>query len=443
MNLNNRIVIYGMGTIFNKYESLINWNEVVQIVDKSDDMLGKRVHELSVVHPNSIINAGDILVIVFSDKFFNEIRDYLIGDLFFDEDQVISFRALLPLSTYYSNELRVFLKNELFGKKIVSTREGELDRYFINNINASDKTALVVWGNYSVRELPSNFDSFDHIIWIITYSQRMEGGYKERKRQLLKNRIPYVFTFLNEMVLVFKKARNMEFEDTAIFVVEHKKYNCIHVKPYKTIAVGSNTDFDYDYEDSQGESITELNPYINECTALYWIWKNIDKEIVGLSHYRRYFYNYELKQRANVLDEYSIKKIFSEGYEIILPELTHLNCSMLDNIKKAVGDDYGIEAFEVVKNEIKKVVPDYYEDFIEIVGGNVLFRCNMFVAEKKIFDDYCQWLFSFLVSATKKIEYKGKSVREKRVMGYFAELMLTVWVRHNKLIIKELPITSI
>ena len=62
-------------------------------------------------------------------------------------------------------------------------------------------------------------------------------------------------------------------------------------KIYMTLQVGaslSEADFVYQ-KDNAGNNISKKNKTFCELTGLYWAWKNLNADYVGLVHYRRYF----------------------------------------------------------------------------------------------------------------------------------------------------------
>lgn len=75
-----------------------------------------------------------------------------------------------------------------------------------------------------------------------------------------------------------------------IVVATHKKYRMPEDGCYLPLQVGKAGKEALGYQgDDTGDNISEKNPYYCELTGLYWAWKNLDAEYIGLVHYRRYF----------------------------------------------------------------------------------------------------------------------------------------------------------
>lgn len=76
-----------------------------------------------------------------------------------------------------------------------------------------------------------------------------------------------------------------------ILVAAHKLCEMPKSDVYLPVQVGKalHPDLDLGYQpDNEGENISEKNPYYSELTAIYWAWKNLKADYIGLVHYRRY-----------------------------------------------------------------------------------------------------------------------------------------------------------
>ena len=58
----------------------------------------------------------------------------------------------------------------------------------------------------------------------------------------------------------------------------------------------------------EGDNIDFLNPWYCELTGLYYLWKHVDDEIVGLEHYRTYFW-----KDGHPINETQIKEELKKG----------------------------------------------------------------------------------------------------------------------------------
>lgn len=228
-----------------------------------------------------------------------------------------------------------------------------------------------------------------------------------------------------------------------LFVVTHKKdYFIPKLEMYKSIAVGPNKNqIESDYRDDKNIEISNKNPNYCELTAQYWIWKNLNGKYdnYGLCHYRRYFANSVL-HRFSILKENRLNSLLNI-YDIILPKQWYWNIKV-----KEMYYDVGQgkkKDLEMTREAIKNLYPEYLGDFDKIVNDKKASYCNMFITNHKNFENYSEWLFNVLSYVEHRTDLTDYTVAEARIYGYLSEILLNVWVEHNNLRVKYLPMVEI
>ena len=85
---------------------------------------------------------------------------------------------------------------------------------------------------------------------------------------------------------LIKKLWNL---DIKILVAAHKKYWMPEDACYLPLQVGRAGKPDIGFVgDDTGDSISQKNGNYCELTGVYWAWKNLPADVIGLVHYRRY-----------------------------------------------------------------------------------------------------------------------------------------------------------
>ena len=243
-------------------------------------------------------------------------------------------------------------------------------------------------------------------------------------------------------------------EDFAMYVVTHKKLSTEHVshfpEGYKVIHAGRTLGNDSGYlGDDTGENISHLNLYINELTAIYWIWKNTSQTVVGHCSYRRFFTTSEENPLTHIND-FSYEKILTKDEalklltdcDIVVTRLALHPLPQFEDIKSGVGEELASFAMTIMKKNLLRNHPDYVDTFDYVMNSPSYYECHMFITRRNIFDDYCKWLFSFILDALdetfRKITLSKLHPYARRVVGFFSERMFTVWLMKNRLRIKEI-----
>lgn len=472
-----RIIIYAMGKLFEQYKDKIAWEHVVAVVDKKKSV-DKVFRGYPILCPQDICNLTYDYIAIFSDKFYAEISQELVGEYNVPQTKIVSWIEAL------NEQMDVSVFNMFFFKRFIQLKDyKKVLNIGISNLSRSCMSKDSLVSNESAlldaiqdAERTENVNLFDHvyensedctekydvaIIWdILQYSEEeIKTFLKHTSRILFFSR--HLINGKSILENVKKRVRDfgectyiskaeglygmietepMEIQgDVSIYVVTHKEYNLKSDKLYKPLCVGKYYREGY-LSDHNGENIAHLNYKINECTALYWIWKNTSSRYVGLNHYRRYFYNDEMRSIDNYLDIRHVSK-FMERYDIILPAAApKANLTVYGQIQNSLDSKLCEEGYMLIRNKIEKYQPDYLENFDDVMNSRNFFWCNLFVTKREILNRYCEWLFSFLIEAAEEINVDGYDAYNQRVIGFFAERMWTVWLRRNKVRIKELPI---
>ncbi|WAA09714.1 DUF4422 domain-containing protein [Fervidibacillus albus] len=237
-------------------------------------------------------------------------------------------------------------------------------------------------------------------------------------------------------------------KDLVILVATHKKYQMPTEKIYLPLHVGREGKEDLGYQgDNTGDNISIKNPNYCELTGLYWAWKNLDCEYIGLCHYRRYFSNKGLIQRflhrhnkfELILTESEIRGLLKE-YDVILPKKRNY---YIETVWSHYKNAHYIKDLEETKKIIEEKYPEYLDSFEKVMSGRKLHLYNMFVMKKELFDEYCQWLFDLLFELEKSVEINNYNKYQKRIYGFLSERIFNVWMQKKGIKVKELKVVNL
>lgn len=221
-------------------------------------------------------------------------------------------------------------------------------------------------------------------------------------------------------------------KNISIMVATHKDYAFPGDARYLPLHVGrvlSNLDIPIVGDDT-GDSISELNRSFCELTGLYWLWKNVDSDVYGLSHYRRYF------RSGSGSDSILGQQIACPGEIAALLDrhdvvLTRPRNYWIESVRKHYQNAHQPEDLTRLENLLHRLHPEYMPAFERVMSRTRLSLFNMFAMRSAEFHCYCNWLFGILLPLRDEIPWKSYGPYQARVFGFLGERLLNVWVEHN------------
>ncbi len=172
-------------------------------------------------------------------------------------------------------------------------------------------------------------------------------------------------------------------------------------------------------------------------TGLYWAWKNLDADYIGLAHYRRHFKG---SQRAK--DVFDKVLTWAEADDLLDKAdilVTKKREYYIENIYDHYAHTLYVETLDKAKEIIEKKHPEYMPSFNKCMRRTHMHAFNMFVMKRDKINQYCEWIFDILFDLEEELKHKEYNAFHSRYPGRISEVLLDVWLEHNGYTYIEIP----
>lgn len=232
-------------------------------------------------------------------------------------------------------------------------------------------------------------------------------------------------------------------KDIKIIIATHKKYNMPKDKMYLPLHVGREGKCNIGYVgDNTGPNISNQNNYFNELTGLYWAWKNLDCDYIGLVHYRRYFTMarfFKKNKYSLILSQSELEKLLTST-DIILPAKRKYYIETIESHYRHLP--YTVdEDLDVLRQLILTEYEEYLPAFEKVMSRRWAHMFNMFVMQRDYLNEYCEWAFSVLMKVDKRIHHDERTAIQNR--AYISEFLIDTWIETKGYQYIEMPVLFI
>lgn len=174
-----------------------------------------------------------------------------------------------------------------------------------------------------------------------------------------------------------------------------------------------------DMDGGNGGNISCFNPYYNELSCLYWIWKNTDYEYSGICHYRRIFES-----------DHAFRPILEGKADAVLAS----PCLVYPDLEKYYlgwgEESYYKEMLQVVK----EFYPDYHRTALWCAAHPVFIPYNISILKREVLENYCGFLFRVIFEVEDRMG-KRDVPRQKRC--WLSEHVSTIYFMHHLMEVKD------
>lgn len=223
-----------------------------------------------------------------------------------------------------------------------------------------------------------------------------------------------------------------------IVVATHKQYPMPQNPLYLPIQAGTALHAPLGFcGDNSGENISEKNPNYCELTCLYWAWKNLEADAVGLCHYRRYFAGKAFGEKwSRILTQEQAEELLSE-VPAVLPKKRNY---FIETGWSQYAHAHHEEDLLTTRRILEEGWPEYVPAFDRTLQRTMGHRFNMFLMKWETLNAYCRWLFAILTELETRLDISKYNAYDQRVFGFVAERLLDVWIETEQIPYRECPV---
>lgn len=201
---------------------------------------------------------------------------------------------------------------------------------------------------------------------------------------------------------------------------------------YLPLQVGSSGKPGIGYaRDDTGDNISRKNACYCELTGLYWAWKNLPADYIGLVHYRRYFRHGPPLRRdpyASILRTRTAQRLLRRK-KLIVPCRRRY---FIETLQSHYAHTQGDAELVAMREILAQSDPPALRAWNRALGRTWGYMFNMMVLPRTLLDEYCSWLFPLLDELYTRIGTAGRTDFQKRYVGRIGELLFNVWLEKKK-----------
>lgn len=169
--------------------------------------------------------------------------------------------------------------------------------------------------------------------------------------------------------------------------------------------------------DDRGDNISTQNNQYCELTGLYWIWKNVMEDYIGLVHYRRHF----------LLPDDWLARVERNRIDVVLPVPLYVAPNIGDNYRER----HDTTDWDYMMGCLRESEGEGYREAVDFFKTNLYFPCNMFVMRREVLDELCRWLFPILFAVAEHVGHK-KDPYQNRYPGFFSERLISFFFEKHR-----------